>query len=880
MQNRVLLFVASVILSLTGCQKAKQGLPDYQSLNQNWSVYSSEEIQSTGDIISMPEYDSQKWYQGNIPATVFAILRQNNLHNNIFMGDSMDLVDKAPFQKPWWYRKVFQVESPTKGDNYTLELEGINYKANIWINGQLVADDKQIEGVFGMWKLDVTKYLTAGNNALAIEVIPAKKGDLTIGFVDWNPTAPDNNMGLWRGVYLKKTGAVSLESPFVRTQLNEDNSQANLTASVFVANLTGEAQEVTVQMETPGLFSVQKDVLLTAGERKEVVFGKDEYPSLHVQNPQLWWPHHMGEPTLHNLTATVKQKNRLSDKVDSRYGIREITQYLNANGDKGFKINGFPTLIKGGGWVDDVFLADEDEKVKAQVAYVKHMNMNTIRLEGFWGKNKTLYDACDENGILLMIGWSCQWEWEAYCGRPELPFMMITGDEEMVQHTRSYVEQVSWLRNHPSVFLWVFGSDKLPLPKLEKMLNTEIEKVDPSRPLLASCKYQEVLSDYYQVSEVSGPTGVKMKGPYNYVPPVYWYIDTIAGGAYGFNTETGPGPQVSPIESILKMIPTDKLWPMNEMWNYHCGRHEFGSLDGFLKAFDARYGKANDLETFAFKVQMSNYEAIRPMFEAFQVNHGQNQKATGVIQWMLNSAWPEFYWQLYDYYLMPNGAFYGAKKGCQPLNIVYNYGDKAIYVVNEQREDRNELTAKIKVYDINSKELMSQDINISAKAGQSIKIADIPTNLNLSAAYFVALKLTNNQGVELADNFYWLSTKSDEMDFPKTTWVTTPQKSFANMTDINRMPQVEIGSSMEQTETATDKIFKVKLENPNPSIAFFIELQLVNEETGQTFLPVLWSDNYVSLLPNESREYTASISKSIIGNSKITLNVKGWNTNK
>ncbi len=874
--QRLFLFLSIwIMLAHSGCSPSQEIKADYQALNDGWSVQSSEGLTVGGDVISTSGFNSQEWYNANIPATVFAVLRQNNLHTDIFMGDGMDKVDKTPFQKPWWYRKSFTVNKEEKA-TYQIQFEGINYKANIWMNGQQIATDKIVEGPFGRWSFDVSQHITDGENTLAVEVIPAVKGDLTIGFVDWNPSAPDNNMGLWRGVYLKKSGAVSLESPFVETKLTPDNDIAELTVSVLASNHSDKAVETTITVTTPELFNISQKVTIEAGKTSNVVFDAANFQALRIQNPKLWWPLNMGEPTLHNLTVTAKDGNSTSDELNSRYGIRQVEQYLTARGDKGFKINGKPTLIKGGGWVDDVFLADEDAKVKAQVEYTKHMNMNTIRLEGFWGKNNTLFDACDENGILLMIGWSCQWEWEAYCGRPELPFMMITGDEEMVRNTQAYVSQVKLLRNHPSVFLWVFGSDKLPLPKLEAMLHTEIGKVDPSRPLLSSCKNREVMTNDYLVSEVSGPVGVKMLGPYNYVPPVYWFIDTIAGGAYGFNTETGPGPQVSPLESILKMIPADKLWPINEMWDYHCGRHEFGTLSGWLKTFNARYGEAKDLETFAFKAQMANYEAMRPMFEAFQVNHG---KSTGVIQWMLNSAWPEFYWQLYDYYLMPNGAFYGARKGCQPLNIVYHYSENAIYAVNEHLTAHNNLKAQIQLFDINSKEVYNEVKEISLDAESVIKLTSIPSNLKTGTTYFAALKLMDANEVTLADNFYWLSSKDDKMAWEKTTWVNTPMKDYADLKGINTMPKVSVSTSMTQREVAGKQEFKVKLENPNQSIAFFIELTLVDEESGQTLLPVFWSDNYVSLLSAETKELTATIANDVIGNRKAVLKVKGWNVN-
>ena len=302
------------------------------------------------------------------------------------------------------------------------------------------------------------------------------------------------------------------------------------------------------------------------------------------------------------------------------------------------------------------------------------MNLNTIRLEGFWGSSQKLYELADRKGILVMTGFSCQWEWDHYLGKPQTDNTYgAAKSEEDAELLAGYLrDQVVWLRNHPSVLVWLVGSDKLPWPQVERRYRDVLREVDPGRPVLASAKGWN--------SEVSGPTAVKMLGPYNYVTPNFWFEDRTHGGAWGFNTETGPGPQVPPLASLKKMLPADKLWPINEVWNFHCAEHEYSDLSLFLDAYNHRYGAAHSVEEFAFKSQAASYEAMRPMFEAFGAN---KPRATGVIQWMLNAAWPKLYWQLYDYYLMPTGAFYGTRKGSQPQTLVYSYADRSVTLVND-----------------------------------------------------------------------------------------------------------------------------------------------------------------------------------------------------
>lgn len=870
----IMAVIATLALTSYSCstQEEKRYM---KSLNEGWTLQSSSEINKDGQEISAPGFDDSQWYQTNIPTTVVNALIQNGVYEDVYFAKNLEKIDKTQFETPWWYRKEFKVKDEFL--NAQLILEGINYKANVWLNGRLIADSERIEGAFKISSLDVTEYLKNEKNILAIEIIPPKKGDLTIGFVDWNPTPPDNNMGLWRGVYLKLTGATSLSNLFVQTELNTENlAEADIIIETNLRNHVDEAVSAELRGSI-GDIAFSKTYELAPNENKLVRLTKKEVKELHFTNPKLWWPNNLGDPNLYTLNLESFVNGQKTDEQSTRFGVRKIEQFINDEGHKGFKVNGKKVLIKGGGWVDDMLLADSDEKVRAQVEYTKHMNLNTIRLEGFWGANKTIYNAADENGILLMIGWSCHWEWEEYCGRKQYPIhMSIDTPKDMELQSDAYVDQVKWLRNHPSVFLWVYGSDKLPFPALEQMLEDKIAPIDPTRPRLSSCRAHEFGMPEEQVSTISGPVGVKMRGPYAYVTPNYWYLDTNLGGAYGFNTETGPGPQVPPLESIKKMIPEEDLWPIGDMWNYHNGRHAFETLDRYLAAFNARYGEASNVEEFTFMSQISNYEAIRAMFEAFAVN---KYSATGVIQWMLNSAWPETFWQLYDWYLMPNGAFYGTKQSCEPLTLIYNYGDKNIYLVNEYLENQSGLKAEIEFFDINSKSVFVKSLDVNIEENSSEKIFDFPEIKNLSPTFFLCLKLKDSQGKEISDNFYWLSKKEDVLDFENSEWHWTPNKSFADMTDLKKMPKVDLNVSSVITEDDENYICEVTVENPSDKIAFFTEFRLAHPDTGETILPVFWSDNYISLLPGETKSLNARISKSNSGSEQPVFSYKGLNIN-
>ena len=871
------LLVLLVALSFGACNSNKMAENkqfDEVQIAQNWKIQTSEKINAGGEKISLPNFDVQTWIPAKVPGTILANLVENGVYEDIFFGKNLEKIDTTQFRKNWWYRTEFELN---KGDanNYTLLFEGLNYRANIWLNGKQIAKAENTESPYKMFNYQVNTQLVNGKNALAVEIIPPLFNDLTIGFVDWNPTPPDNNMGLWRGVKLLKTGSLQLNDVFVQTDVDTKTlKSAQIKIKTQVINFQNTEKEFTIQGKI-GEISFSKKGKIKPNETKEIEFSPEEFSQLTIENPKLWWINGLGEPNLYNLEISILCDNYVSDAKNIRFGIREIEQYVNENGHKGWKINGQKILIKGAGWVDDILLSDSDEKVEYQMDYVKHMNLNTVRLEGFWGSNKKIYEAADERGLLIMIGWSCQWEWQSYCGRPETNYMSITSEHDMKVQTEGYLAQVRWLRNHPSIFLWVFGSDKLPLPKLEKMLQDGLNQLDGTRPTLASCKWWDYGSTHFNTSEVSGKTGVKMLGPYAYVTPNYWYQDTTAGGAYGFNTETGPGPQVPPIESIRKMIPEKDLFDLNgEMWQYHCGRNEFQTLTRYLTAFDARYGKATSVEDFAQMSQISNYEVIRPMFEAFAVN---KYNSTGVIQWMLNSAWPEMYWQLYDWYLMPNGAFYGTKEACKPLNAIYNYNDEAIYITNEFSNAVSDLKLEVTVLDIHSNILFSSKLNLVADANSSKKIVEIPKLEKITTTYFVNIKLYDKNSTELTNKIYWLSTKPDIIDYQKTTWVGTPNKSFADLTALRTLEKVKISENHEFTENGDFIEARVELKNETTKIAFMLELLIVGSENGESVLPVFWSDNYVSLLGGETRILTARIKKSKLGKQKPILKISGIN---
>jgi exo-1,4-beta-D-glucosaminidase len=366
-----------------------------------------------------------------------------------------------------------------------------------------------------------------------------------------------------------------------------------------------------------------------------------------------------------------------------------------------------------------------------------------------------------------------------------------------------------------------------------------------------------------------------MSGPYDYVPPEYWLVDTGRfGGAYGYNTETSPGPAVPPVESLKKFLPQASWWPIDQTWNYHAGGGKFTSIDLFTNALNARYGPAKSMEEFALKSQAMTYDGERAMFEAYSRN---KYISTGVIQWMLNNAWPSTIWHLYDYYLYPAGGYFGTKKATEPLHVMYSYDDRSIAIVNSTYTAAKGLKVSARVLNFDLSEKFSKEANVDIDADAVVKPFTLPAIDGLTPTYFVRLSLTDSAGKHLSDNFYWLSTKPVQFDWEKTTYFTTPATQDADMTMLNTLPQAEItGTSRFERENGGETMATVTLKNPSKTLAFMTHLRLRNAHDGNDVLPVFWDDNYISLLPGEQRVITGTVAtKQLTGTPSIY--VEGWN---
>ena len=871
----------------TACSQADLKVDStVRALTDGWKMQPSGKLTGIDEkTISESSFNTDNWYKSVVPGTVLGSLTSTGVIEDPYFGINMQKVDPGQFKQPWWFRTTFFVTPEEMKKEISLRFNGINYRADLWVNGKLVAAKDTFAGTYRMFTFNVNQFLKAGENTVALKLWQHADGEYSIGFVDWNPLPIDRNMGIFREVFLEINDGIKIRSPFVYSNVNSARSgDADLHIQAEIVNSLKRPVTGTVKVDF-GLGKIEKKVKIEAEQTLHCTFSPEDFPVLSVKNAKLWWPNGIGNPDMYKIRIDFVSGRKVIDRAEKNYGIREVTTHLDKRGNRVFEVNGRFVLPKGGGWTDDLLLQDTRESVEAQLRYAKQMNLNSIRCEGIWGKDETLYDLCDQYGILVMVGWSCHWEWEEYLHKPvDEKYGGPVSDDDIKLISAYWLDQMLWLRNHPSIYCWMLGSDKMPAPKLEKNYMEMFSKYDPTRPVAASAGgvgtgNEGVVAKIALVSDLTGPTGMKMLGPYAFTVPVYWFTDTIKGGAYGFNTETGPGESIPPLASLERMFPKESLWPIDKKyWEFHTGRNEFTTLSRFTKGLDARYGASAGIEEFAFKSQVSNYELIRPMFESY-IAH--KPVSTGLVQWKMNTAWPELIWQLYDTYLQPGGTFYGTRKACTPLHAIYRYGFNDVYLANEDLADADSLTVKIRVFDIHSKEIFSDRWTGNIKSNISRQVYKIPEIKGLTPVYFLYLAIFDKSGKEIDNNVYWLSLKKDVLDYKasdKLPWAYyTPTSQYADFTSLKDLPKVKLEYDYQYGKDDTFGTITLKVKNPTGSIAFFTCFDPRDVSTGKPILPVFWDDNYVTLFPGEERSYNAKYFLRDATEGRPVIKVNAWN---
>jgi exo-1,4-beta-D-glucosaminidase len=880
--------------------------PGRIELGENWKLASATDAQSEGGAISVAGYQDARWHPiHRMPATVLQILQEDGIYPDLYVGKN--LLEKVPqdlYKQDWWYRTTFK--APASGESFTLEFPGINYRAEIWLNGEKIADNKQVVGMYAAHELNVTQWIKRDSeNALAVKVTPeqlihdvdgVELADSWYDWINWKylgymgkkkfypgvgvSFVPDRNAGIWKPMYLRVTGDVSVNNALVNSELLLAESTARLTVFANLRNLSAQpvsgALKGTISRKGKSTIHFEQSIAdLSAGEDREIEFTPEIFPELVVKNPDLWWPYTMGTPALYDLQLEFVQNNNISDTARMRFGIRSITQHrdndehfpdIGKGGNFYLKVNGRDFRVRGGDYTPDLFYRYDPEREADILRYAKDLGINFLRWESKIS-SEHIIDLADEQGIPLMFGWMCCNQWERWSQWSE---------EDQRIAPQSLRSQILMLRPHASVVAWANASDGRPPEQIRKKYHQ----------ILSELHWQNAMVDTVSAFEKDAKgnliwDGIRMEGPYCWRPPNYWFSGKYSA-ACGSTVEQGDNEHIPTLESLKKFIPADKLWPINDTWFMHAGAWGGNStLANIQLALKRRYGPSDNVEDFVRKAQLAHYENTRAQFDTFAASPWETHKM--VAYWMLNSHWPSFYGNLIDYYLSPGGAYYGAKKGLRPLSAVFDYystGDNSqarIIVFNQTPADVQGLSVRVRVYDLDGKTRDDRTISsLAVPFNGSAQVMTLPRYPESTPVFFVRCQLFDKSRKIVTDNVYWQSQKDDDLGARSHDAVMTlRQDRWADMTALNTMPPVTVKIEARQKKVGQESHVTIRLHNPSEHIAFFERATISTERDGNEILPIEYDDNYITVFPGETAEIHGIVRK---GAKARWVKLEGYNT--
>ena len=855
-------------------------------------------------MISTPRFATTDWHQvRRMPTTVLSALQDDGTYPNLYYGKN--LLEEVPqdlWQQDWWYRTTF--DAPAGHSTYQLKFPGINYRAEIWLNGHLVADANQIVGMFVEHDLDVSKWIRAGwTNTLAVKVTPERSlqdingvelADSWFDWINWNylgyqgpdknpgygnSYVADRNAGIWKPVTLRMSGAVTVDSATVNTELPlPDTDSARLSVYATIANRTADRQRgilrATISRAGKPDVLVDRAVTLGPGERREEGFTPDDFADLTVAHPDLWWPYTMGDPNLYDLKVEFLQFGKPVDQYAKRFGVRTITQgrddderfpELGLGGSFYLRVNGRDFLVRGATYTPDLLYTYDPAREDAILSYVRDLGMNMIRLESKIPTERFV-EAADELGIPLMVGWMCCNQWEKW---------QQWDDEDNRVARDSLRSQITMLRSHASAFVWANASDGRPPDKVREDYHQILRDLHWQNAVV------DTVSSY--VTDAEGRRlwdGIQMAGPYTWRPPTYWFSGEYRA-ARGASAEQGDNEHIPPFASLKEFIPPERLWPINDDWYFHAGSNPGNSaLRSIQQVINRRYGPSSGAEEFARKAQLAHYESTRAQFESFAALGWAGHKMT--LYWMLNNHWPSFFGNVFDYYLRPGGAYFGAKKGLRPLSAVfdsYAKGDHTtaeVTLVNQTPSDVENARIRVRVYDLQGR-LRADETSpsLDAPSGGTAPAMTLARVARDSRVFFVRCEVLDASGKVVDENVYWQSQRNDDVGDPNTDFAfELTQASWADMTPLNYMTRVPLEVTAERATGGRDAT--IRLRNRSRQIAFFERAEVTSTPDGDEILPISYDDNYVTVFPGETVELRATVPEG--SPTANWVRVSGYNT--
>ena len=849
-----------------------------------WEMKKASEVSARAEDLSKSGYEDEGWMPAVVPGTVLNSLVYNGvypepyfgLNNKLTSGLIPDISVVGRDFYTYWFRTEFDAVPVGKDERIWMQVDGVNYRAEFWLNGKMVCF---VSGMFNQQFVDVTDYVIRdGKNVLAVKVYPIDEpggprkgtskswgaagefrngGNGEIGknvsmlmTVGWDFTfldgIRDRNTGIWRDIRFFRSGKVMLNHPFIKSELNDKYDSAAQTVSVEVRNPGFGTQKVKVTGEILGEgITFSKDVTVLRGLTETVEFSPADFPQLVIDNPRLWWPVNKGKPEMYTAIIKAEQNRVVQDSISVRFGIREITSDTDTpDKSRRFYVNGKPVFIKGTNWIPENMLRTSDERTYAELRYTAQSGVNLIRQ---WGGGITesdrFYDLCDSLGIMV---WTEFW---------------MTGDTKHPVDRGLYLQNVEStvkrIRNHPSLAYSVCSNESTEMPGIHDL----IMELDGTR-------------GYQMQSECAG---VHDGSPYKTVNPMRHYENTASDRGSrvdGFNPEYG-APCLPTVECLREMMPEKDLWPVNkEVWDYSDG-NGFHQMSTLYVDLVNMYGKSDSIDEFAMKGQFvgaMNYKSIWEVWNYNKFGYG-DRWTSGFLYWYHNSAVRQVCGRMWDWSLEPTAALYAAANACEPLHPQFDYLKNTVSVVNDYYKSFKGYKVIAEVWDIDSKKVWSKAAVVDLPedgVANDVFVIDFPENI--SPVHFIKLRLLDEEGQQVGSNFYW---RSDDVYEGKKTLTGPTTSGFEIISDLDET-RVSISKMNVRTDDRSNYI-DLTLKNSRKAISFFTQIQWLDSD-GKPVRPSYYTDNFFSMMPGESRTITIETAKRDLPAGEYTLVVKGFNT--
>jgi Exo-beta-D-glucosaminidase Ig-fold domain/F5/8 type C domain/Glycosyl hydrolases family 2 len=789
-----------------------------------WRVERGSVVGGDGAAISRVGFVDASWVIATVPGTVLTSFYNAGALPDPNFGENQLYISDSYFCADFWYRTEFEAPTVAPGEIAWLDFDGINWKAQIFLNGEALG---RIDGGFIRGRFDVTEKLLAGKkNALAVLIEknatpgstkqktfenPSRNGGAlgadnptyhaSIGW-DWIPTIRGRNTGIWGDVSLTKTGAVTLDAPFVSAVLPlPDTSSADVSVEVGLVNHRANAVAGTLRVRF-GTIEVTQEVSVPGASTTVVTVDPSQHAALRLEHPELWWPTGYGEPHLYDVEILFETggheagDHTVLDKKSLKFGIRQMTS-SEAGGKLTLFVNGRRFICRGGNWgFGESMLRYRAREYDVAVRYHREMNFTMIRNWVGQIGDEAFYEACDRQGVMV---WQDFWLANPWDGP------VPDDDALFMENARDFIKRI---RNHASIGLYCGRNEGYPPKVLEKGLRKALAELHPGIQYIPSSA-DDVVSGH---------------GPYHALEPVEYF--RIADAK--LHSEIGM-PNIPPIESVRLMMPERAMWPQGLEW----GLHDFcllGAQGGksFRSIIDESYGGADNAEQWISLAQFVNFEGYRAMFES------QSKYRAGLLLWMSHPCWPSFVWQTYDYFFEPTAAYFGCKLASEPLHIQWNLDAETIEVVNYSGGDRSGLSARVEILNMDGARVGDRTVMVDSKEDSVVTAFAMEYPKGLSAVHFLRLTLAQGATVVSANDYMRSVVEGDYRA-------------------IRQLAKARVQATTTSHREGDVWRLTTELQNGSAWPALMTRLKAVRAESGDRILPAIYSGNYVTLMPGERR---------------------------